>query len=73
SGGSNPRSIARNFGSPPVVIRLHSALPIRQALVRIQQISAGYDKMDEKQKADFDAGQRDFLPVQFVNLTMSLH
>jgi len=61
SGGSNPRSIARNFGPPPVVIRLHSALPIRQALVRLQQINAGYDKMDEKQKADFDAGTKGFL------------
>ena len=47
SGGSNPRSVARNFGPPPVVIRLHSALPVRQALIRMQQISNGYDKMDE--------------------------
>jgi len=61
SGGSNPRSIARNLGPPPVVIRLHSALPIRQALTRLQQISANYDKMDEKQKADFDAGAKGFL------------
>ncbi len=61
SGGSNPRSVARYFGPPPVVIRLHSALPIRQALVRMQQLNAGYDKMDEKQKADFDAGAKGFL------------
>ena len=53
-GGNNPRSTARNFGLPPVVIRLHSALPIRQAIVRIRQVEAGYDKMDEKQRADFD-------------------
>lgn len=43
SGGSNPRSVARDFGPPPVVVRLHSALPVRQALIRMQQLSAGYD------------------------------
>jgi len=61
SGGSNPRSVARDFGPPPVVVRLHSALPVRQALIRMQQLSAGYDKMDEKQKTEFDASAKDFL------------
>ena len=61
SGGSNPRSVARDFGPPPVVLRLHSALQIRQALIRMQQISAGYDKMDEKQKAQFDESAKNFL------------
>lgn len=61
SGGSNPRSVARNFGPPPVVIRLHSALPVRQALTRLQQLSANYDKMDEKQKAQFNASSKAFL------------
>lgn len=61
SGGSNPRSVARNLGPPPVVIRLHSALPIRQALIRMQQHSVGYDKMDEKKKTDFDAQSKTFL------------
>jgi hypothetical protein len=61
SGGNNPRSYERNFGLPPIVIRLHSALPIRQAMIRTQQIAAGYDKMDEKQKADFDAGKKGYL------------
>lgn len=61
SGGSNPRSVARNFGPPPVVVRLHSAMPIRQAIVRLQQISANYDKLDEKKKAEFDAGTKVFL------------
>lgn len=60
-GGSNPRSVARNFGPPPVVIRLHSSLAIRQAVTRLQQISAGYDKMDEKQKSEFDAAAKGFL------------
>ena len=61
SGGSNPRSVARNFGPPPVVIRLHSALPVRQAIIRMQQLSSGYDKMDEKQRTEFDASAKKFL------------
>jgi hypothetical protein len=61
SGGSNPRSVARDFGPPPVTMRLHSALPIRQAIVRLQQIDVGYDKMDEKQRADFDKSRQNFL------------
>lgn len=60
-GGSNPRSVARDFGPAPVTIRLHSALPIRQAIIRLRQIDAGYDKMDEKQRADFDKSQQGFL------------
>lgn len=60
-GGSNPRSVARNFGPPPVTIRLHSAMPIRQAMIRLRQIDAGYDKMDEKQRADFDKSTKGFL------------
>ncbi len=61
SGGSNPRSTARYFGPAPVVIRLHSSLMVRQALIRIQQITAGYDKMDEKKKAEFDEQTKGFL------------
>lgn len=61
SGGNNPRSTARNFGLPPVVIRLYSALPLRQAVVRLRQIDAGYDKMDEKQRADFDKSTQGLL------------
>jgi len=36
------------------VMRLHSGLPIRQAIVRLRQIQAGYDKMDETQRTEFD-------------------
>lgn len=35
-------------------LRLRSALPIRQALVRLKQIEARYDQMDEKARAAFD-------------------
>ena len=37
-----------------VTIRLRSALPIRQALVRLKQLEAKYDKMDQRQQAEFD-------------------
>lgn len=60
SGGSNPRSISRNFGPPPVVMRLHSALPVRQALVRLQQLDIGYDKLSDADKAAFDADRKKF-------------
>jgi len=60
-GGSDPRSVARNFGPPPVTLRLHSALPIRQAIVRLRQLGADYDKMSDADKAAFDASQKRFL------------
>lgn len=37
-----------------VTVRVRSALPIRQALVRLKQIEAKYDKMDDRKKAEFD-------------------
>ena len=36
-------------------LRLRSALPIRQALVRLRQLDAKYDKMSAADKAAFDA------------------
>ncbi|MET0753449.1 MAG: hypothetical protein ABWZ66_08755, partial [Pyrinomonadaceae bacterium] len=42
----------------PVVIRLHSALPVRQALVRLRQIQVGYDKMKEDDRKKFDESQK---------------
>lgn len=61
SGGNNPRSYDRNYGPAPVVIRLHSAFPIRQAINRGRQITAGYDKMDDKKKAEFNNSSKGFL------------
>jgi len=61
SGGNNPRSYERNFGPAPVVIRLHSALPVRQAINRGRQIAAGYDKMDDKKKVEFNDSSKGFL------------
>lgn len=54
-------SAGRTTGQTPVVVRLHSALPVRQALVRLQQIEAGYDKWDDKKRADFDAARKNLL------------
>jgi hypothetical protein len=49
-------------GAPiPVTVRLFSAMPIRQAMVRIQQLNAGYDKMSSDEKAKFDASRAAFL------------
>ncbi len=50
SAGANPRIMA----PVPVVMRLHSGLPVRQAIVRLRQIQIGYDKMDETQRTEFD-------------------
>lgn len=36
-------------------VRLRSALPVREAVVRERQLDAKYDKMSEKEKAAFDA------------------
>ena len=47
-------SAARTVQPVPVVMRLHSGLPVRQAIVRLRQIQAGYDKMDETQRTEFD-------------------
>ena len=42
-------------------LRLRSALPIREAIVRQKQLDAKYDSMDEKQKAAFDASVKGLL------------
>lgn len=60
-GGSDPRSVARDFGPPPVTMSLHSSEVIRKATVRLQQIAAGYDKMSAEDKAKFDASRKIFL------------
>lgn len=42
------------FDTSYVTVRLRSSVLIRQALVRVKQIDANYDKMDAAQKAEFD-------------------
>ena len=45
----------------PVRARLHSAGPIRQAMVRLQQIQAKYDKMSAEDQKKFDDSTAKFL------------
>jgi hypothetical protein len=61
SGGSDPRSVSRDFGPPPVTLRLHSSEVLRKATVRLQQLDVGYDKMSEEDQAKFDASRKGFL------------
>ena len=61
SGGSDPRSVSRDFGPPPVTLRLHSSEVLRKATVRLQQLDIGYDKMSDEDKAKFDASRKNFL------------
>jgi hypothetical protein len=44
-----------------VTLRLRSALPIRQALVRLKQIEAKYDQMNAKERAAFDEKMKGLL------------
>lgn len=54
-------SSARFVAPPPVTIRLHSALPVRQAIVRLQQLGVNYDKMSEADQTKFDESAKGFL------------
>jgi hypothetical protein len=44
----------RSGGTAPVVARLHSSAAVRLALARLNQLGAGYDKMDAAKKVEFD-------------------
>ena len=50
-----------NFRSYGMNIRLHSARPIREAIVRLRQIRVNYDNLTEANKATFDSEVKDFL------------
>jgi hypothetical protein len=56
-------------GNPRIEYRaqLRSALPIRQAMVRLQQIRQGYDQMSPEQKQAFDAEAEKFLSASFAD------
>lgn len=60
-GGRNRGSGSRVLAPPPITIRLHSALPVRQAMVRLQQLQIGYDKMNEEDRNKFDDSKKVFL------------
>lgn len=48
-------------------IRFSSALPIRQATVRLSQIANNYDKLSSDQKQAFDSQAEPFLAVDFTD------
>lgn len=54
----------RSGGQAPVIFRLHSGLPIRLALTRLNQISAGYDKLNDEAKAKFNESGKKLLDCQ---------
>ena len=51
-----PNMGARSMGG--VTLRLRSGLPVRQAIVRLRQIKANYDRMSPEEKAAFDERQK---------------
>lgn len=55
-------------------LRMRSALPIREAIVRQKQLDAKYDSMDEKQKSAFDARVKGLLecPACVGNYVLTL-
>lgn len=71
-----------NFGSTgPVptpdkvyVVRLRSALPVRQAILRLRQIKEKYDAMSDSRKAEFDEKNRPLVdcPACADNYVVSL-
>lgn len=65
SGATRPNTPAEQrvpeAAQPSIVIQLHSARPIREAIVRLQQIASGYDKKSDADKAAFDVAQKPFL------------
>jgi hypothetical protein len=57
-----------------VTLRLRSALPIRQALLRLKQLDAKYDKMNANERAAFDVKMKGILecPACADNYVVSL-
>lgn len=51
-------SNAQVLDSSYVTIRLRSSVLIRQALVRLKMIDAGYDKFDAAKRSEFDASMK---------------
>lgn len=59
--GAERGSSARTGAPPPVLMRLYSGLPIRLALTRLNQIGSDYDKMNDENKAKFNADGKKML------------
>jgi len=65
--GATAGARSRSAGPAPLVFRLHSGLPIRLAINRARQIGAGYDKLDDSKKAEFDQGSKSYLDCGICN------
>jgi len=67
------------YGNPPisykVIVRLRSALPIRHALVRSNQLNAKYDQMSVEERVSFDAKTKGLLdcPACANNYVISMN
>ena len=61
TGTPEPYRARRSSSAPLIRIRLHSGLPLRQAMVRLQQIDAGYEAMNDAKRAAFDASKKAYL------------
>jgi hypothetical protein len=66
---SSPGSDLAREAAPRIqyVAQFRSALPIRQALVRISQIKQKYDRMGLEQKREFDRSAEQFLAKSFAD------
>jgi hypothetical protein len=56
-----------NRASLKYTVQLRSALPIRQAVVRLAMIQNKYDKMSTEEKKDFDRHSQEYLDQDFSN------
>lgn len=59
--GSERSRTERTGAPPPLIMRLQSGLPIRLAMVRLNQIGAGYDKMKDEEKEKFNESAKKML------------
>lgn len=61
SGAGGSTALSGPVGGGYVNVRLRSALPVRQALVRLRQLKAKYDQMSPSDRAAFDAKAKPLL------------
>jgi hypothetical protein len=62
---TDARAQRANLAAPAITVRLHSASVVRQAIVRLQQLSQGYDRLDDEKKAVFDASTKDLIDCPY--------
>ncbi len=73
SGAAIYRSVSAP--DPAFNFRLRSALPVRQAMLRLRQLREKYDQLSEAKKADFDEKNRPLVecPACADNYVIALH